>query len=213
MFFRNLDGVSRTQIRKACESAVIVTIFSTASPQLRFGRATRGCRPANLDRDIVDSSTRSLRGSSWFRLPTMARAARFRGFTLVELMVVLVILAMLSGVVTLSIRGYLLKSKQNVAKVEISKMMQALDTFYSNFDRYPTNEEGLAILAARTEDFPEGILSFVPKDPWKHTYEYRSPGAVEPYEIVCFGADHRDGGEGGDRDITSMSIGRGAKAQ
>ena len=134
-------------------------------------------------------------------------------FTLVELMVVLVILAMLSGVVTVSVRGYLLKSKQNVAKVEISKLMQALDTFYSNFDRYPTNEEGLAILAAKTEEFPEGILSFMPKDPWKHAYEYRSPGATEPYEVVCFGADHRDGGEGGDRDITSMSIGRSAKAQ
>lgn len=173
MCFRNLNGVSWSEERKAYESVVIVTKRST---------------------------------------PT-ARAARFRGFTLVELMVVLVILAMLSGVVTLSIRGYLLKSKQNVAKVEISKMMQALDTFYSNFDRYPTNEEGLVILAARTEEFPEGILSFVPKDPWKHAYEYRSPGAVEPFEVVCFGADHRDGGEGGDRDITSMSIGRGAKAQ
>ena len=170
---------------------------------------------------------RNLKGVSWSeerkayesvviitkRSTPTARAARFRGFTLVELMVVLVILAMLSGVVTLSIRGYLLKSKQNVAKVEISKMMQALDTFYSNFDRYPTNEEGLVILAARTEEFPEGILSFVPKDPWKHAYEYRSPGATEPYEVVCFGADHRDGGDGGDRDITSMSIGRGAKAQ
>ena len=175
MSFRNLDGESCTGVRKACESVVIIAMRSTATPRLRFGRATRGCQPAKLDRDLVDSSIRSSRGSSWFRLPTIARAARFRGFTLVELMVVLVILAMLSGVVTLSIRGYLLKSKQNVAKVEISKLMQALDTFYSNFDRYPTNEEGLAILAAKTEDFPEGILSFVPKDPWKHAYEYRSP--------------------------------------
>jgi general secretion pathway protein G len=132
-------------------------------------------------------------------------------FTLVELMVVLVILALLSGVVSFSVRGYLIKSKQNIAKVEISKMMQALDTFYTTFDRYPNNEEGLNILAARTEDFPEGILSLVPKDPWNHPYEYRNPGANAPYEIVCYGADHRNGGEGADRDITSVSISRGGK--
>ena len=97
--------------------------------------------------------------------------------------------------------------------MEISKLMQALDTFYANFDRYPTNEEGLSILAAKTDEFPEGILSFVPKDPWKHPYEYRSPGATDPYEVVCFGADHRDGGDGADRDITSMLISRGSKTQ
>ena len=135
-----------------------------------------------------------------------------RAFTLVELMVVLVIIALLSGVVTLSVRGYLLTSKQNIAKVEISKLIQALDTFYATFDRYPSNEEGLAILAARTAEFPEGILSFVPKDPWKHPYEYRSPGSIEPYEVICFGADHRDGGEGGDRDITSMAISKGMRS-
>jgi general secretion pathway protein G len=134
-----------------------------------------------------------------------------RGFTLVELMVVLVILALLSGVVSFSVRGYLIKSKQNIAKVEISKMMQALDTFYANFDRYPSSEEGLNVLAAHTEDFPEGILNVVPKDPWKHSYEYRSPGVSTPYEIICFGADHRDGGSGGDSDITSVSITRSNK--
>jgi general secretion pathway protein G len=138
--------------------------------------------------------------------------AESRGaFTLVELMVVLVIVALLSGVVTLSVRGYLLKSKQNIAKLEISKLIQGLDTFYANFDRYPSNEEGLEILAAKTDDFPGGILSFVPKDPWNFPYAYRCPGATEPYEIVCFGSDHRDGGDGGDRDITSMAIARGSK--
>ena len=148
------------------------------------------------------------------RTHRLANSATARNaFTLVELMVVLVIIALLSGVVTLSVRGYLLKSKQNIAKVEIGKLIQALDTFYASFDRYPTNEEGLAILGAKTNEFPEGILTFVPKDPWNHPYEYRSPGATEPYEIVCFGADHRDGGDGGDRDITSMEISKGMRAQ
>ena len=70
-------------------------------------------------------------------------------FTLVELMVVLVILAMLSGIVTVSIRTYLLKSKQSVAKIEISKMVQATDTYFATLDRYPSNAEGLAILAKK----------------------------------------------------------------
>jgi general secretion pathway protein G len=124
-------------------------------------------------------------------------------------MVVLVIVAMLAGVVTLNVQGYLLKSKQSIAKVEIGKMIGAIDTFYAQFDRYPTNEEGLEILAAKTDEFPSGILTFVPKDPWKHAYEYRCPGSTEPYEIICFGADHREGGEGAELDITSMSLSRG----
>ena len=133
-------------------------------------------------------------------------------FTLVELMVVLVILALLSGVVTVSIRTYLLKSKQSVAKLEISKMVQATDTYFATLDRYPSNAEGLAILAAKTEDFPEGILTFVPSDPWGNSYEYRSPGTESEYEIVCFGADKREGGTGANKDITSMELSKARKA-
>jgi general secretion pathway protein G len=128
-------------------------------------------------------------------------------------MVVLVIVAMLAGIVTVNVQGYLLRSKQNIAKVEIAKMIGAIDTFYAQFDRYPTNEEGLGVLAEKTEDFPAGILTFLPKDPWKHPYEYRCPGTTEPYEILCFGADHREGGEGADLDITSMSLSRGSRKQ
>jgi general secretion pathway protein G len=124
-------------------------------------------------------------------------------------MVVLVILALLSGVVTVNVRSYLIKSKQNIAKLEIGKMVNALDTFYATFDRYPTNEEGLSVLAAKSDDFPEGLISFVPTDPWNHPYEYRSPGVNTPYEIICFGSDKREGGESGDRDITSMQLGKG----
>ena len=134
------------------------------------------------------------------------------GFTLVELMVVLVILAMLSGVVTVSIRAYLLRSKQSVAKIEISKMVNAADTFFATLDRYPTNAEGLAILAAKSDEFPEGLLTFVPNDPWGNAYEYRSPGAEDEYEIISFGADKREGGTGANRDITSMELARAKKS-
>ena len=133
-------------------------------------------------------------------------------FTLVELMVVLVVLALLSGVVTVSVRTYLLKSKQSVAKIEISNMVQATDTFFATLDRYPTNAEGLAILAAKTEDFPEGVLTFVPNDPWGIPYEYRSPGAEYEYEIISFGADKREGGTGANKDITSMELAKARKS-
>ena len=129
-------------------------------------------------------------------------------FTLVELMVVIVIIGLLSGVVTVSVRGYLISSKQNVAKLEISKLVQAIETFYITLDRYPTSQEGLAILAAKSDAFPEGLLDFLPLDPWGHAYEYVSPGRVRPFEIISYGADHREGGSGGDTDIRSDEIQR-----
>lgn len=85
--------------------------------------------------------------------------------------------------------------------------MQALDTFYSDFDRYPTNEEGLDILASRENDVGEAIISRIPSDPWGHPYEYFAPGRTDPFEIVSYGADHREGGSGADRDIRSDELG------
>ncbi len=144
---------------------------------------------------------------------TRTRPRRPKGFTLVELMVVLVILALLTSVVTLSIRGYMIKSKQNIAKVQIGQLIQAIDSFYAEFDRYPTNEEGLHVLQAKTNEFPEGLIPRVPDDPWQRPYEYRCPGVNDPYEVICFGADHREGGENGDRDITSMQMTRGNRTK
>ena len=140
---------------------------------------------------------------------TGARAA----FTLVELMVVIVILGLLSGVTTVSVRSYLVRSKQNVAKMEISKVCQALETFYTTYDRYPTNQEGLEVLGQSSDEFTEGILTFVPSDPWGHAYEYVSPGKTNAYDVVCYGADHREGGSGADKDLTSAEIGRRSIAQ
>lgn len=128
------------------------------------------------------------------------------GFTLVELMVTLVILTLLSTVVAVSVRSYLTRSKQNVAKIEIGKLVQALDTFYATYDRYPTNDEGITILAAKTDEFPDGLISFVPDDPWGNPYEYRCPGIEEPFDLICLGADKREGGSGADKDIASSTL-------
>lgn len=129
-----------------------------------------------------------------------------RGFTLAELMVVIVIIGLLAGVVTLSVRSYLIRSRQNVAKMEIAKICQALDTFYSQYDRYPTNEKGIAALTEKTAAFTDGLLTKMPVDPWGNPYEYQSPGRKGPYEVISYGADHREGGTGADMDISSDNL-------
>lgn len=130
-----------------------------------------------------------------------------RGFTLVELMVVIVIIGLLAAVATISVRSYLIRSRQNVAKMEIAKICQALDTFYSHHDKYPTNEKGIAALTEKSPAFSDGLLNKLPMDPWGHPYEYQSPGRKGAYEVISYGADHREGGSGGDADISSDDLG------
>jgi general secretion pathway protein G len=129
-----------------------------------------------------------------------------RGFSLVELMVVMVIIGMLASLVVFRTRSYLIASKQNAAKAEIARIVQALDTFYAIESRYPTNDEGLEILAARTESMTDGILNKVPVDPWKQAYQYNNPGRSGPYEVICLGADGREGGDGPNRDINNDEL-------
>ena len=121
-------------------------------------------------------------------------------------MVVIVIIGMLAGLVTVSVRSYIIRAKQGVAKVDISKLVQALDTFYTTFNRFPTNEEGLTILSQKTEEFTEGIIPKLRNDPWGHPYEYVVPGRSEAFDIISYGADHREGGSGADKDIRSDEL-------
>ena len=127
----------------------------------------------------------------------------FHGFTLLELMVVLVILGLLAGMVSVRTRSYLVAGKQNTAKVEIAKIVDALEAYYAVYNHYPTNEEGLAILASKSEKFPDGLLNKVPVDPWGNPYVYNYPGKNGPFEIMSYGADGQEGGEGEDADIVS----------
>ena len=128
-------------------------------------------------------------------------------FSLVELIVVMVILGMLAGLVAVRTRGYLISSKQNAAKAEIANIVKAVETFYADQSRYPTTDEGINILLSPTDSWPDGFLNKAPLDPWKNPYEYVSPGSSEPYEIICLGADGREGGEGENLDLTSESLG------
>jgi len=132
-------------------------------------------------------------------------------FSLVELMVVVVIIGLLSSLVAVQTRSYLIASKQNAARAEISTMISALESFYADQSRYPTNDEGIAILKNGTPSFPDGFLKKLPLDPWGHAYEYMSPGANSPFEIICLGADGREGGDGGNADISSEALDAKAK--
>ncbi len=130
------------------------------------------------------------------------------GFTLVELMGVIVILGLLASVMTIGIRRYLLKSRQNVARVEMSTLCSALESYHSENGSYPTTAEGLQVLLG-TEDEPDGFISgkAIGKDPWGHEYDYVSPGTETEYLVVCYGADGREGGTGADKDLTSAELG------
>ena len=135
------------------------------------------------------------------------RGAQRAAFTLVEIMVVIVIIGLLAGAATMSVRSYLIAGKQNVAKMEISNIVQALETYYAAYDRYPPTDKGLAALVESSNKFADGLLTKLPKDPWGNEYEYIHPGPDGPYLITCYGADAREGGSAADRDITSDELG------
>jgi general secretion pathway protein G len=121
-------------------------------------------------------------------------------------MVVLVLIGLLASVVTLNVRGYMTKGRQEAARGEVATICQAVETFYTLSGRYPTSEEGIAILTRRSEQLSEPLLKQVPQDPWGRPYQYVQPGRSEPYEVVCLGADGREGGSGADADIASGNL-------
>jgi general secretion pathway protein G len=132
---------------------------------------------------------------------------RENGFSLVELIVVMVILGMLAGLVAVRTRGYLISAKQNAAKSEIAQIVKAIETFYADQSRYPSADEGIEILVQGTDTWSDGFLDKMPRDPWKNAYEYVSPGTTQPYEVICLGADGREGGEGENQDFSSDTLG------
>jgi len=129
-----------------------------------------------------------------------------RAFSLVELMIVIIIMGLLAGMVTINVRGYMLRARASVACGEISNIVKALETFQPAYGRYPTNEEGLEILTKPTDKFPEPLLDGKLTDPWGNPYQYLSPGTGVPFEVISYGADGREGGEGADADISSKDL-------
>lgn len=134
------------------------------------------------------------------------------GFTLVEIMVVVVIVGIMATVVTVSVTDYLVTGKQSAARNEIAQIKNALELFYTEFDRYPTNDEGLAILVKPSDRHPNGILQGDLLDPWNNAYQYVYPGVHRTYDIISYGANKTEGGTGPDEDIASWDL-AGTKKQ
>ena len=121
-------------------------------------------------------------------------------------MIVIVILGVLSAAVTINVRSYLFKAKQNTAKSDIAKIVLVLDTFFGEYGRYPNSEDGLEVLSKPSAKFPEPLLERIPIDPWGRPYQYISSGPRD-CEVFSFGPDGQEGGVGVDADISSKNLG------
>ena len=132
---------------------------------------------------------------------------RIRGFTLLELLIVIVIIGMLAAYVGPKYFTQLGKSERTMAKAQIAGLEKALDTFRLDVGRYPTTEEGLAALVnkpgAVTQWNGPYLKKEVPLDPWGHPYQYQSPGASSDFELRSYGKDGQPGGTGDNADISS----------
>jgi general secretion pathway protein G len=139
-----------------------------------------------------------------------------RGFTLIELMVVAVILGILAGLIIPRIMGRPEEAKQLKAKMQIEQLEQALKLYYLDNGEYPTTEQGLTALVQKptTEPVPKrwregGYLEKgkVPRDPWKNPYVYTSPGShSSDFDLESYGADGEEGGEGKYADVENWNL-------
>ena len=125
---------------------------------------------------------------------------RNRGFTLIELMLVMVILAILAAIVVPKFAGKSEQARIAAAKTDIRMLETALDAFEINNGRYPTTEEGLAALVNPPPGVrsSESYLKRLPNDPWGNPYNYRFPGThtKDSYDLYSYGPEGREGGEG-----------------
>lgn len=132
---------------------------------------------------------------------------RTKGFTLLELLVVLVIIGMLAAIVGPRYFAQLGKSQVTVARAQIDVLSKSVDNFRLDVGRFPTAEEGLQALVVRpaSADKWNGpyLKKEVPPDPWGHPYVYQVPGAKGDYAVISYGRDGQPGGSGEDADISS----------
>ncbi len=131
-----------------------------------------------------------------------------QGFTMIELLLVMVILGMLAALVGPNLIGQAGKARSKTARVQIANLATALDTYALDVGRYPSGAEGLEGL----RDRPSGLTMWdgpylpkkVPMDPWGNQYQYQEPSAGGLYTITSYGSDGRAGGEGDAADITNL---------
>lgn len=128
------------------------------------------------------------------------------GFSLVELLVVIVIIGLLATVVMINVLPSQDKAMQGKAKADIATLSQAVEMFRLNTLRYPNASEGLNALLGGTSATPGatgGYIRKLPKDPWGNDYQYRLPGQHGAFDVYSFGSDGAEGGEGDAADLGS----------
>lgn len=149
------------------------------------------------------------------QLPLAARARLARGFTLIEIMVVITILGVLAALIVPRVVGRTDDAKIAAAKQDIASIMQALKLYRLDNGRYPTTDQGLLALIAKptAEPVPSnwkqgGYIerSTVPTDPWGEPYKYLNPGIRGEIDVFSLGRDKTNGGEGPDADIGSWAL-------
>ncbi|MDH4173347.1 MAG: type II secretion system major pseudopilin GspG [Betaproteobacteria bacterium] len=137
----------------------------------------------------------------------LAHKARVQGFTLLELLVVMVIIGLLAGYVGPRYFGQIGKSEVKVAKAQIDALEKALDQYRLDTGRYPSSEAGLNALVTKPANEPKWagpyLKKSVPLDPWDRPYVYKAPGAHGEFDLLSYGKDGQPGGTGEAADITN----------
>lgn len=129
-----------------------------------------------------------------------------RGFTLLELMVVLLILALIASIAAPQVTKHLRKAKVETAKIQVDALGAAVDSFNLDMGRFPTTEESLKALVEKPSGLDAWDGPYIKKkesliDPWGEPYQYRHPGTGKEYDIYSLGSDKKDGGEGDAGDV------------
>ncbi len=129
------------------------------------------------------------------------------GFTLLELLVVIVIIGLLAGYVAPRYFGQIGKSEVSTARAQIDALEKALDQYRLDMGRYPSAEQGLGALLTRPADEPKWngpyLRKAVPNDPWGRPYQYRHPGEHGDFDLISYGKDGQPGGAAENADITN----------
>jgi general secretion pathway protein G len=141
-------------------------------------------------------------------LANRKRNRRSRGFTLIELMVVLVIIGVLAALIVPNMLDRADDARVTAARTDVNNLMQALKLYKLDNLRYPTSEQGLQALVVKPTVGPipsnwRPYLDKLPSDPWKAPYQYANPGLKGEIDVYSFGADGAAGGEGKNADIGS----------
>ncbi|RYF43470.1 MAG: type II secretion system protein GspG [Comamonadaceae bacterium] len=141
-------------------------------------------------------------------LRTSFRSAIQSGFTLIELMVVLVIIGVLAALIVPNVLDRADDARSTAARTDVNNLMQALKLYRLDNQRYPSGEQGLQALVARPAAGPapanwKPYLEKLPNDPWGRPYQYLDPGVKGEIDVMSFGADGQAGGEGKDADVGS----------